>query len=73
MWRVNSSKTKKTRKIPVRPQIAVLTRQLMRTAPKGSTHPIGGFAGALLLIAGLPPSDAKKAKVVRWHWMQMNT
>jgi integrase len=40
MWRVYSSKTKKTRKIPVRPEIAELTRQLMKTAPKGSTHPI---------------------------------
>lgn len=40
MWRVYASKTKKTRKIPVRPEIADLTRQLMKTAPKGSTLPI---------------------------------
>lgn len=40
MWRVYSSKTKKTRKIPVRPEIAELTRQLMKTAPKGSAQPI---------------------------------
>jgi integrase len=40
MWRVYSSKTKKTRKIPIRPEIADLTRQLMNTAPKGSAHPI---------------------------------
>lgn len=40
MWRVYASKTKKTRKIPVRPEIADLTRELMKTAPKGSTHPI---------------------------------
>ena len=40
MWRVYSSKTKKTRKIPVRPEAAKLTRQLMKTAPKGSGKPI---------------------------------
>ncbi|MFO1045413.1 MAG: hypothetical protein U0941_26845 [Planctomycetaceae bacterium] len=40
MWRVYASKTKKTRKIPIRPEIAELTRQLMKTAPKGSTQPI---------------------------------
>jgi integrase len=36
MWRVYSSKTKKTRKIPIRPEIAELTRRLLRKAPKGS-------------------------------------
>lgn len=36
MWRVYSTKTQKTRKIPVRPEVAELTRQLMRTAPRGS-------------------------------------
>lgn len=40
MWRVYSSKTKKTRKIPVRPEVAKLTRTLMKTAPKGSGKPI---------------------------------
>ena len=40
MWRVFSSKTKKTRKIPVRPEVAKLTRQLMKTVPKGSGRPI---------------------------------
>lgn len=40
MWRIYSSKTKKTRKIPVRPEAAELTRQLMKTAPKGSGKPI---------------------------------
>ena len=40
MWRVYSSKTKKTRKIPVRPEVAELTRKLMRTAPRGSGLPI---------------------------------
>lgn len=40
MWRVYSSKTKKTRKIPVRPEVADLTRQLMKTAPRGSRRPI---------------------------------
>ena len=33
MWRVYSSKTKKTRKIPVQSKVAELTRQLMKTAP----------------------------------------
>ena len=40
MWRVYSSKTKKTRKIPVRPEVAELTRKLMTTAPAGSGLPI---------------------------------
>jgi integrase len=40
MWRVYSSKTKKTRKIPVRPEVAKLTRELMKTAPRGSGLPI---------------------------------
>ncbi|MBN68679.1 MAG: hypothetical protein CME32_05285 [Gimesia sp.] len=40
MWRVYASKTDKTRKIPVRPEIAKLTRQLMKTAPQGSGKPI---------------------------------
>jgi integrase len=40
MWRVYSSKTKKSRKIPVRPEVATLTRKLMRTAPPGSNRPV---------------------------------
>jgi integrase len=40
MWRVRSSKTKKTRKIPVRPEVAKLARKLMKTAPKGSGLPL---------------------------------
>ncbi|HEY5313296.1 MAG TPA: hypothetical protein VIK18_12285 [Pirellulales bacterium] len=40
MWRVYSSKTKKTRKIPVRPEVAKLVRKLMRTAPLRSGLPI---------------------------------
>ncbi len=40
MWRVYSSKTKKTRKIPVRPEVAKLTRKLMKTAPAGSEIPL---------------------------------
>ncbi len=36
MWRVFSSKTKKTRKIPVRPEVAKLTRNLMKSAPPRS-------------------------------------
>lgn len=40
MWRVYSSKTKKTRKIPVHRAVAVLTRRLMASAPKGSGRPL---------------------------------
>ncbi len=40
MWRVYSSKTKKTRKIPVQPEVAKLARKLMKTAPKGSGLPL---------------------------------
>ncbi len=40
MWRVYSSKTKKTRKIPIVPKVADLARKLMKTAPKGSGLPL---------------------------------
>jgi integrase len=40
MWRVYASKTKKTRKIPVRPEVGELTRKLMKTAPRGSGVPL---------------------------------
>jgi len=40
LWRVYASKTKKTRKIPVRPEVAALVRKLMRTAPRGSGVPL---------------------------------
>jgi integrase len=40
MWRVYSTKTKKTRKIPVRPEVAELARKLMKTAPRGSGLPL---------------------------------
>ena len=40
MWRIYSSKTKKTRKIPVRPEVAKLAGELMKTAPKGSGLPL---------------------------------
>jgi len=40
MWRVYSSKTKKIRKIPVRPEVAELARKLMKTASKGSGLPL---------------------------------
>jgi integrase len=36
MWKVYSSKTKKTRKIPVRSEVAELARKLLRTAPRNS-------------------------------------
>ncbi len=40
MWRVYATKTKKTRKVPVRPEVAALTRRLVKTAPKGSGLPL---------------------------------
>jgi integrase len=40
MWRVYSSKIKKTRKIPIRPEVAELTRKLLETAPRGSGLPL---------------------------------
>lgn len=40
MWRVYSSKTKKTRKIPVRPEVADISRKLMKSAPRGSGIPL---------------------------------
>ena len=40
LWRVFSSKTKKTRKIPVQKEVAILTRRLLKTAPKGSGKPL---------------------------------
>jgi integrase len=40
MWRVYASKTKKTRKIPVRPEVGELTHKLMKTAPRGSGTPL---------------------------------
>jgi hypothetical protein len=40
MWRVYSSKTKKTRKIPIQTVVAVLVRKLMVSAPKGSGKPL---------------------------------
>ena len=40
MWRVFSSKTKKTRKIPVLPQVAELTRRLMKKSPPDSGLPL---------------------------------
>jgi integrase len=40
LWRVYASKTKKTRKIPVRPEVADLVRRLMETAPRGSGKPL---------------------------------
>jgi integrase len=40
MWRVYSSKTKKRRRIPVRPEVAKLTGHLIKTAPPGSGIPL---------------------------------
>ncbi len=34
LWRVYSTKTKKVRKIPVRPEVATLTRKRLANAPK---------------------------------------
>ena len=40
MWRVFSSKTQKTRKIPVRPEVAELVRERLQTAPSRSGIPL---------------------------------
>jgi len=40
MWRVYSTKTRKTRKIPIRSDVAELTGRLMTTAPAGSEVPL---------------------------------
>ena len=40
LWKVYSSKTKKTRKIPVQSEVAELTRKLLRTAPRNSGLPL---------------------------------
>lgn len=40
MWRVYSSKTKKTRKIPIAKPVAELVKRLMTTAPRGSGMPL---------------------------------
>jgi integrase len=40
MWRVYSTKTKKTRKIPVRPEVAKLVRKLIKSSPPGQGVPI---------------------------------
>lgn len=40
MWRVCSSKTRKIRKVPVRSEVAELTRQLVEDAPPGSAVPL---------------------------------
>lgn len=55
MWRVYSSKTKKTRKIPVRQEVAELTRKLMHTAPVGSGTPLfrNSFGKRWQKIAGV--------------------
>ena len=40
MWKVFSSKTKKTRVIPVRSEVAKLAKRLMKTAPRKSGDPL---------------------------------
>jgi integrase len=40
MWRVYSSKTRKTRKIPVRKEVADLVRRLLKSSPSGSGMPL---------------------------------
>jgi integrase len=40
LWRVYSTKTKKTRKIPVRSEVMLLTHRLMKSAPRGSGKPL---------------------------------
>ena len=55
MWRVYASKTKKTRKIPVRPEVAELTRKLMEEAPRRSGKPLfrNSRGGARTKVAGV--------------------
>jgi integrase len=40
MWRVYSSKTRKTRKIPVRAEVADLVRQILKVSPRGAGVPL---------------------------------
>jgi len=40
MWRVYSSKTKKTRKIPIHADVAELVKKLLKSAPLGSGKPL---------------------------------
>jgi len=67
MWRVYSSKTKKTRKIPVFSEVATLSRRLMRSAPKGSGIPLFRNARATpwRRVAGVSRFIALK-KRVKW-------
>jgi len=55
LWRVYSSKTKKTRKIPVRPEVAELARKLMLTAPSRPGLPLfrNSFGKPWQKIAGV--------------------
>ncbi len=55
MWRVYSTKTKKTRKVPVRPEVAELTRRLMESAPRGSRRPLfrNSRGGGWTKVAGV--------------------
>jgi integrase len=68
MWRVYSSKTKKTRKIPVRSEVATLTRQLMATAPRGSGIPLfrNADGGMLNKQAGVTRFRSTR-KRLGWH------
>jgi integrase len=65
MWRVYSSKTKKTRKIPVRPEVAELTRRLMKTARRGSGIRLfrNSRGGPWTSVAGVVRFLALKAKL----------
>jgi integrase len=47
MWRVHSSKTDKTREVPVHPEVAELTRRVLTTAPRvaGGDGPGGSACG----------------------------
>ena len=67
MWRVYSSKTKKTRKIPVFSEVATLSRRLMRSAPNGSGIPLFRNARATpwRRVAGVSRFIALK-KRVKW-------
>jgi integrase len=54
MWRVYATKTTKTRKVPVRPEVAKLTRRPLKTAPRGGRP--------------APVSDGHRAGVDQGAW-----
>lgn len=72
MWKVYSSKTKKTRKIPIREEVAKLVRKLLMTAPAGSGVPLfrSPRGRAWTKVNGVHRIIAAKKKL---GWMQHPT